>query len=294
MASSNQPGPPNGHAWVRPGALRWICHTAVAISSRLVDVATTVEGLQWGAVDAVLFDLDGVITPTAEVHMHAWAEMFTAFLAQVDVPPYTRDDYFQHIDGRPRYDGVAALLASRGIDLPWGDPSDTPRTQTVCGLGNRKNDAFAEILERDGVTPYRGSVELLDALEERGTAVAIVSSSANAPQVLRAAGLGDRFGTVVDGMVARAQRLPGKPRPDTYQHAADALGVSHSRAMVVEDAVSGVRAGAAGDFAVVVGVDRGVGADALLAAGADLVVADLAELVPGVRAAVPRRQGGPR
>jgi len=247
-------------------------------------VATVVDDLDWGGVDAVLFDLDGVITPTAEVHMHAWAEMFSAYLAQRGAEPYAETDYFEHIDGRPRYEGVAALLGSRGIDLPHGDPSDGPDTETVCGLGNRKNALFGEVLARDGVTAYAGSVALLDALDERGTAMAIVSSSANAPDVLKAAGLADRFSTVVDGAVAKRLGLPGKPRPDTYQHAADALGVEHDRSVVVEDAVSGVQAGAAGDFAAVVGVDRGAGVDTLVENGADVVVADLAELVDGVRA----------
>ena len=238
--------------------------------------------LDWSAVDAVLFDLDGVITPTAEVHMHAWAEMFTPVLARHGVAPYTEQDYFEHVDGKPRYDGVAALLASRGLDLPWGDPADPPETESVCGFGNRKNLLFGEVLARDGVKAYPGSVALLDALDARGTRMAIVSSSANAPDVLRAAGLLERFETVVDGAVAKARRLPGKPRPDTYQHAADVLGVPHGRSVVVEDAVSGVQAGAAGDFAHVVGVDRGAGADTLLAHGADVVVTDLAELVDGV------------
>jgi beta-phosphoglucomutase family hydrolase len=248
-------------------------------------VATVGGDLDWSAVDAVLFDLDGVITPTAEVHMHAWAEMFSAYLRERGAEPYTEQDYFTHVDGRPRYEGVAAVLASRSIDLPHGNPEDPPDAETVCGLGNRKNLLFGQVLARDGVEAYPGSVRLLDALEARGTAMAVVSSSANAPDVLAAAGLAHRFPTVVDGAVAKREGLPGKPRPDTYQHAADALGVPHGRAVVVEDAVSGVEAGAAGDFAAVVGVDRGAGADTLTAHGADVVVTDLADLVPGVRAA---------
>lgn len=242
---------------------------------------TTVD-VAWDAVDAVLFDLDGVITPTAEVHMHAWTEMFTPFLAEHGAAPYTDEDYFTYVDGRPRYDGVAALLESRGIELPWGDPSDSSGTETVCGLGNRKNEMFGKVLARDGVTPYPGSVRLMDVLAERSTPMAVVSSSANAPDVLRAAGLVERFAAVVDGAVAREHALPGKPRPDTYQYAAEVLGVPHDRAVVVEDAVSGVRAGAAGGFALVVGVDRGAGAETLRANGADVVVRDLAELVPAV------------
>lgn len=246
-------------------------------------MSTDPDIVDWSAVDAVLFDLDGVITPTAEVHMHAWAELFVPFLAERGVAPYTHEDYFAHIDGRPRYDGVAALLASRDLDLPRGEPGDTPETLSVCGLGNRKNALFGEVLARDGVRAYPGSVELLDALERRGTRLAIVSSSANAPDVLSAAGLIERFETVVDGTVAQHEGLPGKPRPDTYEFAADALGVPHRRAMVVEDAVSGVQAGAAGDFALVVGVDRGAGAKTLLDHGADVVVDDLADLVAGAR-----------
>jgi beta-phosphoglucomutase family hydrolase len=246
-------------------------------------VAKDPTDLDWGTVDAVLFDLDGVITPTAEVHMHAWAEMFEAFLEGRGVAPYTDEDYFAHVDGKPRYEGVAALLASRGIELPWGAPEDPPEAETVCGLGNRKNALFGTVLARDGVAAYPGSVRLLDALDARSTRTAIVSSSANAPDVLHAAGIADRFETVVDGTVAKGRQLAGKPRPDTYAYAADVLGVPHARAVVVEDAVSGVQAGAAGDFAFVVGVDRGAGAATLLAQGADVVVADLAELVAGVQ-----------
>jgi HAD superfamily hydrolase (TIGR01509 family) len=248
----------------------------------LKTVATTPDGVDWASVDAVLFDLDGVLTPTAEVHMHAWAEMFGPVLEAHGAAPYTADDYFAHIDGRPRYDGVAALLEARGIDVPRGDPSDGPDEETVCGLGNRKNALFGEVLRRDGVAAYPGSVDLLDALGRRGTRMAVVSSSANAPDVLRAAGLADRFETVVDGAVAHDHDLPGKPRPDTYQFAATALGVPQQRAVVVEDAVSGVQAGAAGDFGYVIGVNRGAGTQILLQNGADLVVDDLAELVDGV------------
>ncbi len=241
-------------------------------------------GPDWAHLDAVLFDLDGVITPTAEVHMRAWSTMFNDFLGARGEAAYTDDDYFAHVDGKPRYEGVAAFLASRGIDLPHGDPSDGPDSETVCGLGNRKNDAFGEVLAREGVKAYPGSVELLERLLERGVRVAIVSSSANAPDVLRAAGLLDRFETVVDGRVAKEQGLPGKPEPDTYLYAGRLLETEPARAVVVEDAISGVRAGAAGDFGLVIGVDRGAGVAALTENGADLVVADLAELVPGLLA----------
>jgi len=231
--------------------------------------------------DAALFDLDGVLTPTAEVHMAAWARMFNEFLAgRGDSRPYTDADYFAHVDGKPRYDGVRDFLASRGIGLPLGDPSDPPQAETICGLGNRKNVTFAAVLASDGVRPYPGSVRFLDYLAGQGTKVAVVSSSANADAVLRAAGLRDRFEVLVDGVLARRESLPGKPAPDTYSFAARALGVPGERAVVFEDAVSGVAAGRAGGFGLVVGVDRGVGASTLLESGADLVVADLAELLP--------------
>lgn len=233
----------------------------------------------WDTCAAVLFDLDGVVTPTAEVHMRAWAEMFNEFLSawsgEGDTSPYVDGDYFAHVDGKPRYDGVRDFLASRGISLP-----ESGADLSVEGLGDRKNDAFNEVLERDGVSPYPGTVALLDHLAASGTPLAIVSSSANAPAVLAAAGVAERFTAVVDGRVAKEQGLPGKPAPDTFQHAAALLDVPRERCVVVEDAVSGVRAGAAGGFLLTVGVDRGAGHEVLAQAGADVVVSDLEELVP--------------
>nr|WP_028659003.1 HAD-IA family hydrolase [Nocardioides insulae] len=245
--------------------------------------------MDWRAYGAVLFDLDGVITPTAVVHRAAWSEMFTSFLAAHGarlaggpVAPYAEADYFAHVDGKPRYDGVRDFLASRGIRLPEGTPSDPAGSDglSVRSLGDAKNAAFNAVLERDGVTPYPGSVLLLDHLASLGLPLAVVSSSANAPAVLTAAGLLDRFGTVVDGRVATELGLPGKPAPDTFVHAATVLDTSPGRAVVLEDAVSGVAAGASGDFGLVIGVDRGAGPETLLAAGAHLVVADLADLAP--------------
>ena len=243
----------------------------------------------WEDYAAVLFDLDGVVTPTAEVHMRAWAEMFNAFLTEyaeqhpdgdADTSTYTDQDYFAHVDGKPRYDGVRDFLSARGIDLPEGDSADH-EPPTVRSLGDRKNDAFNHVLERDGVTAYPGSVALLDHLRELGTPLAVVSSSANAPAVLDAAGLADRFETVVDGRVAGELGLPGKPAPDTFLHAAEVLGATAATSVVLEDAVSGVRAGRAGDFGLVVGVDRGAGVATLTEAGADVVVPDLADTLPG-------------
>ena len=231
-------------------------------------------------IRAWLFDLDGVLTPTADVHRHAWSRLFTPFLEATGAEPYSETDYFAHIDGKPRYDGVRSLLRSRGIHLPEGEVSDGPDADTVHGLGNRKNIVFTSTLHEEGVAPYPATVAFLDALADRGAAVAVVSSSKNARPVLAAAGLADRFEIVVDGAVAAADGIPGKPAPDTYERAAELLGVPTSACAVVEDAESGVQAGAAGDFGLVVGVDRGVGRDALLRLGADLVVDELDELVP--------------
>jgi beta-phosphoglucomutase family hydrolase len=235
--------------------------------------------VDWHEYDAALFDLDGVLTPTAEVHMQAWRQLFTDFLTKRGInQPYLDNDYFDYIDGKPRYDGVRAFLASRGIQLAEGDPGDSPNLETVCGLGNRKNEFFAAVLREKGVQPYAGSVQLLDHLAERGTKVAVVTSSRNATAVLEAADLGPRFDVVVDGNVAAEKGLRGKPSPDTFVAAADELGVSVQRAVVFEDALSGVEAGHAGGFGLVVGVDRGVGAQRLTESGADVVVADLGEL----------------
>lgn len=235
------------------------------------------------AFQAVLFDLDGVLTPTAEVHMHAWRTMFEQLFAEWNITdPYTDRDYFDHLDGKKRYDGVAALLRSRDAEVPWGEPSDDPSEDTVCGIGNRKNAFFADVLRGEGIAPYPGSLELLDALAEREVPVAVVSSSKNAEEVLTSAGIRDRFEVVMDGVIAERDGLSSKPAPDVFVEAARMLGVDPARSAAVEDAISGVASAAAGGFAVVVGVDRGVGADDLRAAGADVVVGDLHDLVPAL------------
>ena len=227
---------------------------------------------------AVLFDLDGVLTPTAELHMRAWERLFAPFCTARGLAPYTDADYFAHIDGKPRFDGVHTMLASRGVELPWGSTDDAPGESTVCALGNEKNQIVNAMFVEEGIDPYPGSVRFLDAVTAAGAHVAVVSSSRNAPSVLAAAGIAHRFEVVVDGAVAERDGLPGKPAPDTYLRAAELLGVTAAEAIVVEDALSGVRSGRAGSFGLVLGVDRGVGPDALLAAGADLVVSDLGEL----------------
>lgn len=233
-----------------------------------------------GTYAAYLFDLDGVVTPTAEVHMVAWHEMFNDYLERLSGHrPYTDQDYFDYVDGKPRYDGVRDFLHSRGIHLPEGSPVDPPEVETVCGLGNRKNQVFNQIIARDGVGAYPGSVRLIERLVAADAKLAVVSSSKNAPAVLAAAGLAHHFPVVVDGNVARQLSLPGKPAPDTFLHAAEALGAEPSRCVVLEDAISGVAAGAAGGFGLVIGVDRGVGAQALQDAGAHVVVTDLEELM---------------
>jgi beta-phosphoglucomutase family hydrolase len=235
--------------------------------------------VDWNDYDAALFDLDGVLTPTADVHMRAWRELFVDFLTKRGIgQPYVENDYYVYIDGRPRCEGIRSFLVSRGITLAEGDPSDDPRAETICGLGNRKNEFFAAVLREQGVEPYAGSVRLLDFLDERGTKVAVVSSSRNAPPVLEASGLAPRFDVVVDGNVAARQKLAGKPAPDTFVHAAQQLDVPVERSVIFEDALSGVEAGKAGGFGLVIGVDRGVGVDRLTSSGADLVVSDLAEL----------------
>ncbi|WP_154606372.1 MULTISPECIES: HAD family hydrolase [Arthrobacter] len=235
--------------------------------------------LDWSGADALLFDLDGVLTPTAVVHEQAWAMLFDGYLADTGHPPYRESDYFDFIDGKPRFDGVRDFLASRAITLPEGPLDDDPSNLTVHGLGNKKNLVFNEIVETTGVRPFPGSVRFVEAAKARGLKLAVVSSSRNAPAVLAAAGLEGYFPVVVDGQVAAAAGLPGKPDHATFTYAAGLLGVPTSGCIVVEDAVSGVQAGSAGDFLAVIGVDRGAGRQTLLDAGATVVVDDLAELL---------------
>jgi beta-phosphoglucomutase family hydrolase len=239
--------------------------------------------ISWDSFDAVLFDLDGVLTPTALIHERAWATMFDELFAALDPPqrPFRNEEYLVHVDGRPRYDGVRSVLRARGIPRPEGEPSDPSGQATVCALGNRKNELFSTVLRRDGIAPYPGTVRVLDLLRELGIPAAVVSSSRNAPEVLAAAGLAERLPTVVDGNVAVRLDLAGKPAPDMFLAAATELGAHPSRTAVVEDAVSGVAAARAGAFALVIGVDRGAGADALREHGADVVVGDLAETLDG-------------
>jgi beta-phosphoglucomutase family hydrolase len=237
-------------------------------------------------IAACLFDLDGVLTQTAKVHAAAWKEMFDAFLrarSEEEGEPFQAfeiaTDYARYVDGLPREDGVRAFLASRDIELPEGTPDDPPDARTIHGLGARKNELFNDVLARDGVQVYDSSVRFVDAVRDAGIEIAVVTSSRNSDAVLRAAGLADRFEVRVDGNVRAARDLRGKPAPDTFLAAAQALGYTADRCAVFEDAVSGVEAGRAGAFGWVVGVDRAGQADALREAGADVVVQDLAELL---------------
>ena len=239
-------------------------------------------------ISACLFDLDGVLTETAVLHAAAWKQAFDELLARRAgpdgrfVPFDALADYDDFVDGKPRLDGTRAFLRARGIDLPEGSPGDAPGTDSVYGVANRKNDLVLDLMRQQGVTVYPGSLEFLAEVRRRSMKTAVVSSSANTVAVLQAAGLGGVFDALVDGVVAKEAHLSGKPAPDTYLEAARRLHVERSRAAVFEDAVAGVEAGKAGRFGLVVGVDRVGQAEALLAHGADVVVADLSELlVPG-------------
>lgn len=239
-----------------------------------------------GGISTLLFDLDGVLTQTAKVHASAWKRMFDDYLrwrsertGEPFRPLQLPEDYLAYIDGKLRSDGVRSFLASRGITLDEGTPADPPRAETVNGLGNRKNELVLDIIHTDGVDVYESSVRFLEAARDCGLRRAVVSASKNCRDVLVAAGIVDLFEARVDGTVAEAQGLRGKPEPDMFLAAADALGVAPAQGAVIEDAVSGVAAGRAGDFGWIVGVDRGGNAEGLRAAGAHVVVADLAELM---------------
>jgi beta-phosphoglucomutase family hydrolase len=241
-------------------------------------------------VSACLFDLDGVLTQTAKVHAAAWKQMFDEYLqararerGEKFVPFDARHDYDEYVDGKPRYEGVRSFLASRGIELPEGDPDDDPGAATINGLGNRKNEILLRRIREDGVEVYDGSVRYLKAVRAAGVRSAVVSSSANTSEILAVTGLTDLFDARVDGLVARERGLPGKPAPDTFLAGAAELGVDARQAVVFEDALAGVEAGRAGGFALVVGVDRVGQADALREHGADVVVQDLAELLGETR-----------
>jgi beta-phosphoglucomutase family hydrolase len=234
--------------------------------------------------NAAIFDMDGVITKTAAVHSSSWKRMFDEYLhlrSDRHGEPFAEfthaHDYRTYVDGRPRYQGVEAFLKSRGINLPVGSPEDMPGTETICGLGNRKNVLFNQILETEGVSLFDSTIALIEALLQRGIKVGLATSSKNSEVILKKTGTAHLFATVVDGIVSAKLGLKGKPEPDIFTTAAADLGVPSARAIVVEDAVSGVQAGAKGGFALVIGVARENNARELREHGADLVVTDLQE-----------------
>ncbi len=237
-------------------------------------------------ITACLFDLDGVLTQTAKVHAEAWKQSFDSYLRERSErtgAPFVEfdrhSDYDNYVDGKPRLDGVRSFLASRGIEVPEGDPSDPPTAETINGLGTRKNDLVLRLIHEHGVEAYDGSVRFVKQAREQGLKTAVVSSSNNCQEVLQAAGIEDLFGARIDGRVAEREHLKGKPAPDTFLAGARALAVEPSHAAVFEDAQAGVQAGRAGNFGWVVGVNRTGQAQALRDHGADIVVDDLADLL---------------
>ncbi|MDY6824484.1 MAG: beta-phosphoglucomutase family hydrolase [Thermodesulfobacteriota bacterium] len=236
--------------------------------------------------EAVVLDMDGVITRTADVHARAWKVMFDEFLKKraarggYDFAGFTDEDYLAYVDGKPRYDGVTSFLLSRGIELDFGDPSDAPGEKTVCGLGNRKNELFNKLLESDGVEVFDTTIAFMESLTALGIKLAVATSSKNCRKVLEAAGLADFFVALVDGVVSAELGLSGKPDPDIFVEACRRIGVAPARAVVVEDAVSGVQAGRNGGFGMVLGVARHTDPLVLIQNGADRVVRDMAEITP--------------
>lgn len=234
---------------------------------------------------AVVFDMDGVITKTALTHAAAWKKMFDEYLRKREKEhgePFIEfthaADYLPYVDGKPRYKGVQSFLESRGISIPFGDPTDAPGTETICALGNRKNFTFNEVLEKEGVEVYPSTVALLNELKKAGIKLGVASSSKNCKPVLERVDLLDIFDTRVDGVVSAELGLHGKPEPDIFTTACDIVGVKYSEAIVVEDAVSGVQAGKKGNFGLTLGIARENNRKELEEAGADLVVEDLEEV----------------
>jgi beta-phosphoglucomutase family hydrolase len=234
------------------------------------------------SIVACLFDMDGVLTKTETVHAAAWKRMFDAFLKERDgddFKAFDDHDYDEYVDGKPREDGVRSFLQSRDIELPEGDPQDSPGAETVHGLGNRKNEILLKLIDEKGVDVYHDTISYLNAVQAQGIACAVVSSSTNTHQILSVTGLAGRFRAVIDGEVALREHLHGKPAPDTFLAGARALRVEPAQAVVFEDATAGVQAGRAGHFGYVVGVDRAGQAQALREHGADIVVTDVSTLI---------------
>ncbi len=234
---------------------------------------------------AVIFDMDGVITRSAHAHFMAWKKMFDSYLKSraqslgTEFTPFTQKDYNEYVDGKPRYDGARSFLESRGIHLPMGSPQDPPEAETISGLGNRKNRFFLEHIEQNGVESYPSSVSFIKSIKALGKRVAVITSSRNGRQVLEAAGVSKYFDATVTGVEAAKLKLNGKPAPDIFLEAAKELGVSPPDAVVIEDALSGVEAGRAGGFGLVIGVNRSNQRRELKEHGANIVVSDLSELI---------------
>lgn len=236
--------------------------------------------------DSVLFDMDGVITDTASLHAACWKQLFDEFLekraklqSEEFCPFDIVTDYQLHVDGKPRFEGVRDFLKSRGIELPEGNAEDPVDVETVCGLGNRKNELVNDAIARKGVQAYNGSVQFIHLLHRDGYKLAVVTSSQNCASILKAVKLDKFFEVRVDGNTIHAQRLKGKPAPDTFLLAARLLGAEPIRTVVIEDAISGIQAGSAGKFGLVIGIARSGDADVLKRHGAHLVVRDLDELI---------------
>jgi beta-phosphoglucomutase family hydrolase len=251
-------------------------------------VTKAIGPLNLAEYEAVLSDLDGVITKTARLHAAAWKRLFDAYFAHVAVQTGTtftpfdlEEDYRLHLDGKPRHDGVRDFLKSRGLSLPLGDPSDNADRETLYGMGNRKDSYFEAALRETGVDIYPGTVEFLRMAKHAGLKLAVVSSSHHCAEILEAVGLTPLFDVRIDGRDIDRLRLPGKPAPHAFWEAARRLAIEPHRAIVIEDALAGVQAGHAGGFGLVIGVDRRHQADALREQGADVVVEDLSELLPG-------------
>lgn len=247
-------------------------------------------------LEGFVVDLDGVVTQTQRCHALAWKQLFDGYLAE----RYRRDglpfqafdavsDFAVFVDGRPRYKGVESFLDSRALVLPFGAPDDPPGRETVCGLGNLKNTLYNDMIRTEGVDVFPGAERLIRAMADAGARIGVVSCSRNCRQVIHRAGIAELFEVVVDGVYADEAGLLGKPAPDTFQRAAEILGISPARSAMVEDAVSGIKAGRAAGYGLVIGVDRGAGVDAMMAAGADVVVPGLGAFAlppePPVRAA---------
>ena len=235
--------------------------------------------------DAVIFDLDGVVTRTAKAHEAAWKKLFDDYLEEIGnrdgirCRPFSNEDYRLYVDGKPRYAGVQSFIESRGIDVPpWGDPEDPPGYETIYGIGNKKNELFNDYIRKEGVEVYESTIALIRSLRDRKIRTGIVTSSKNCSTVLDAAGIGNLFDTKVDGLDAERLHLAGKPHPGIFIHAARNLQIKPERAVVVEDAIAGVQAGKSGRFGCVIGVDRDGQGEALQENGADITVRDLSEI----------------